>query len=189
MKSLILICLGNKGDEYKHMRHNFGFLLADYIGQETSKKFKDIKFGEYIHVENLKKDLYVFKGKSYMNTSGITAKKFLDFLSIEEHQVAVAHDDMDIPFGKIKISLNGGAGGHRGVKSIIENIGKDNIRIRLGIGKCAGKHAVDYVLGEFSKEEMGKIPKILQMTFEAIITILNENVDKAMSLFNSKVIS
>lgn len=187
MSSFILICLGNKGDEYKYMRHNFGFILADYISQKTSQRFKKINFGEYTYIKEFKKELYVFKGETYMNLSGITAKKFLDYLSLEDYQVGVAYDDMDIPFGKVKISVNGGPGGHKGVKSIIENIGKDNIRIRLGIGK--GKDAVDHVLSNFSKEEMEKIPKILDMAFEAIKTILNENVEKAMSLFNSKTIS
>lgn len=188
MSSFILICLGNKGSEYKYMRHNFGFILADYISQKTAEKFKKISFGEYTHIKEFKKDLYVFKGETYMNLSGITAKKFLDYLSLEDYHVGVAYDDMDIPFGKIKISINGGAGGHRGVKSIIETIGKDNIRIRLGIGRYIG-NATDYVLSNFSKDEMGKISKILDMAFEAIKTILNENVEKAMSLFNSKTIT
>lgn len=185
--SLILICLGNWGKGYEFTRHNLGFLLADHIAKKTSERFKEINFGEYLCVKNFKKDLYVFKGKTLMNVSGETAKRFLAYLKPKNYEVAIAHDDLDIPFGRIKISKNGGSGGHKGVKSVIENIGKDNIRIRLGIWSEEKEEigAIDFVLQNFSKEEMEKLPKILDIAFDSVITILNENVDKAMSTFNS----
>lgn len=130
-----------------------------------------------------------------MNLSGETAKKFLDLLMRKNPEskleTLICHDDLDIPFGRIKIYRNGGSGGHNGVKSIIENIGKENIRIRLGIGEQKNVRktdTVDYVLSKFSKNEMEKIPRILEAAYQAVETIINESVEKAMSVFNSLII-
>ncbi|MCS7213216.1 MAG: aminoacyl-tRNA hydrolase [Candidatus Calescibacterium sp.] len=194
-KAFVLICLGNWGENYKYTRHNFGFLLADHICQKLSERFISIQFGEYLHTNKLKEELYVFKGKTFMNLSGETAKKFLDLLMRKNPEskleTLICHDDLDIPFGRIKIYRNGGSGGHNGVKSIIENIGKENIRIRLGIGEQKNVRktdTVDYVLSKFSKNEMEKIPRILEAAYQAVETIINESVEKAMSVFNSLII-
>lgn len=186
----VLICLGNWGENYIHTRHNFGFMLAEHIVRARSGKFEDIGFGVYACLENFRRKLYVFKGKTFMNLSGVAAKRFLEFLSPYDPKVLIAHDDVDICFGRIKISIDGGAGRHRGIKSIIEQIGKDNIRIRMGIGrpKERQKSITDYVLEAFSEEEMEKVPKILENAHRAVEVILNETVEKAMSVFNSIVV-
>ncbi len=230
----VLIALGNWDERYKETRHNFGFMLADFISYKLKKGFSRLPFGEYMSFELSEKEdrkrLYIFKGKTYINMSGGTARKFISFLreiareekkgeseitkmmvredvsvsegkseevmdsesdmdskiNVDDMLIFVAHDDSSIPFGRIKISWDGGSGGHKGVLSIIEKIGKENVRIKLGIGAPPQKgELVDYVLSPFSPEERKYIPIILDGTFSAIRTAIEESVEKAMSLYNS----
>ncbi len=184
-----IIGLGNWGNEYLKTRHNFGFIFCDFIAEKTGEKFKDIKFGTYFETNIEGKKVFVFKGKTFMNISGETAKKFLDKFNLWKSQIIICHDDLDIPFGMIKIKENGGTGGHKGIESIVKHIGGNNIRFRFGIGRPQ-KHQdiAEYVLEEFSPNELANLSKILETGFSALITLAKEGVAKAMSLFNSRKI-
>ena len=193
--TFVLICLGNFGEEYRETRHNFGFMLADFISERIGLDFKDIGYGKYLSFEHGEKTIFVFKGKTYMNLSGAPARRFVEDFGFLQHgrkkqeiEFVLAHDDLDIPFGRIKIAKNGGAGGHKGVLSLIQHIGKDNIRIKMGIGKPkkGGIEIADYVLSSFSPSEKKFVPEILKISFDAFMTMVDEGVEKAMSLFNSK---
>ena len=191
--TFVLICLGNFGKEYRETRHNFGFMLADFISEEIGLSFKDTGYGKYLSFEHESRKIFVFKGKTYMNLSGVPARRFAeDFGFIHRGQkkegieFVIAHDDLDIPFGRIKIAKNGGAGGHKGVISLIQHIGKDNIRIKMGIGKPKNMEVADYVLSKFSSSERKFVPEILRVCFDAFMTMVSESIEKAMSLFNSK---
>jgi PTH1 family peptidyl-tRNA hydrolase len=188
-KIISIIGLGNWGKEYLRTRHNFGFIFCDFVAEKTGERFKNLKFGAYFETQIEGKRVFVFKGKTFMNISGEAAKKFLDEFNLWRYEIIVCHDDLDIPFGMIRIKKNGGTGGHKGVESIVKNIGKDNIRFRFGIGRPGkDKNIADYVLSEFSDEELNNLEKILELGFSALITLASEGVEKAMSLYNSRKI-
>lgn len=189
MKKFVLICLGNWGEEFTLTRHNFGFLFGDFISRKTGKNFKNLGFGVYLKLgqaDDFLHETFVFKGKTYMNLSGEPAKKFINYFLLEGAEIIVVHDDVDIPFGRVKITKNGGAGGHKGVLSIIEHIGKDNIRIRFGIGKPQDKSNItDFVLRKFSDYEVQNLEKIFDLSFDGLKIIVNESLSKSMSIVNS----
>ncbi len=188
-QTISIIGLGNWGNDYVKTRHNFGFIFCDFIAEKIGEKFKDIKFGIYFETNIEGKKVFVFKGKTFMNLSGETAKKFLDKFNLWKSQIIICHDDLDIPFGMIKIKKNGGTGGHKGIESIIEHIGVNNIRFRFGIGRPEKPQDIaEYVLSIFSHEELASLNQILETGFSALITLVKEGVDKAMSLFNNRKI-
>ena len=163
---MYLICgLGNPGKKYINTRHNLGFLLIDKLLQNY--KFKLIK-------SNNKRELYkgsigdhaciLLKPMTYMNLSGSSVLEVMNFYKIKKSKLYVLHDDIDLKIGKIKIKIGGGNGGHNGLKSIDASIGKDYLRLRIGIGHPGNKNLVsNYVLKKFSKDEEGIIENKLNI--------------------------
>jgi len=122
-----------------------------------------------------------------MNASGEAVAKAIRELKINIDKLIVIYDDMDIPFGKIKLKRKGGSAGHRGIDSIIEKIGTDNfIRVRVGIGKDKGINGVDYVLSEFTEDEEVALPRILNDVRMAVECIILDGIEKAMNTFNKR---
>lgn len=130
------------------------------------------------------KDILFVKPLTYMNLSG----EIFDYLDKNEFSdIIVAYDDIHLPLGKIRIRKRGSAGGHNGMKSLINYIGEDFSRIRIGIGPLPKDTSlVDFVLGKFSDDELRILDKVLDMSIDALYTILKDGIDKAMSLFNSQ---
>lgn len=183
----LIVGLGNPGRKYSNTKHNIGFMVVDKLAEKYSFTFHEIK--DYLiskgSIEG--KEVAIVKPTTFMNLSGIAVKKLLNDQIKENlpNSLIVVQDDIDLPLGKIKIKRNGSSGGHRGIKSIIDNIGtKDFIRVKIGIGKKDGVEVSEYVLSSFSKEEKSIIKrKILQST-EAIVTILTEGLERAMNIYN-----
>ena len=156
----LLVGLGNCGQEYKNTRHNFGFLLIDKIIARyklipQGKKFKsDFFIGE---IDDNK--ILALKPQTFMNLSGFAVAEAINFYKIPLQNIIVFHDDIDLDFAKIKYKIGGGNGGHNGLKSIDENIGKEYARIRLGVGRPENlKYEIsEYVLAKFSVEELKTI--------------------------------
>jgi PTH1 family peptidyl-tRNA hydrolase len=153
----LIIGLGNVGVKYEKTRHNFGFLLLDQILENYGFEAKGEKFRSNLFVGEIKgiKTLAI-KPKTFMNLSGKAAEEIAQFYKIPLTNILVLHDDVDLAFGKIKYKVGGGSGGHNGLKSLDETIGKDYMRLRLGVGRPENKEfdTADYVLGKFSDEEM-----------------------------------
>ncbi len=174
----LLVGLGNCGQEYKNTRHNFGFLLIDKIIASHKlilhgKKFKSEFFvGE---ISNIK--IIALKPQTFMNLSGSAILEAINFYKIPLQNIIVFHDDIDLDFAKIKYKIGGGNGGHNGLKSIDENIGKEYARIRLGIGRPSNFNyeISEYVLSKFSKEELEIIDKINQKISDNFLELLNKN--------------
>lgn len=159
----LLVGLGNIGREYQATRHNFGFLLLDQILADhgftaQSKKFKSEVFSGEISG----KKIIALKPQTFMNLSGLAVAEAASFYKIEPQNILVLHDDVDLVLRKIKIKIGGGNVGHNGLKSIDEAVGKNYVRLRLGVGRPESKEfdTADYVLGKFSKEEMEMVKKI-----------------------------
>jgi len=172
----LLVGLGNCKAEYENTRHNFGFLLIDKIIARykfipQGKKFKSNFFlGE---IEGIK--IVALKPQTFMNNSGLAVAEAIKFYKIPLQNIIVFHDDLDLAFTKIKYKIGGGNGGHNGLKSLDENIGKEYARIRLGIGRPEHlKYEIsDYVLSKFNKEELENIDKISDKISENFGYLLN----------------
>ena len=155
----LLVGLGNPGSKYKKNRHNVGHVAIDMIIKKYNfrKKNKN-KFGDVFEGELSNKKIFTLKPKEFMNLSGVSIKKFLDFYKINIKNLLVIHDDIDLPLGKIKIKIGGGHAGHNGLKSIDTVIGKNYKRIRIGIDKPKNNKSVDkFVLENFEKKEEKEI--------------------------------
>lgn len=161
-KSIVIVGLGNIGAKYHNTRHNIGFLCVDSFAQAhefpgwTEKK----DFNCYITTANLGESRVILcKPTTFMNKSGEAVKKLLHFYKLSDSQLTAVHDELDIPFGQIRTRKGGGPAGHNGVKSLIEHIGPEFNRVRIGISgrKPDRMDSSDYVLSKFTKEESDQI--------------------------------
>ena len=155
----LLVGLGNPGPKYKKNRHNIGHMAIDMIAKKYSLKKKNKnKFGDIFEGQISNDKVYALKPKEFMNLSGISIKKFLDFYKINMKNLLIIHDDIDLPLGKIKIKIGGGNAGHKGLKSIDSIIGKNYKRIRIGVDRPKNNKSVDkFVLENFEKKEEKEI--------------------------------
>jgi len=191
---VIIIGLGNPGIKFKDTRHNVGFSAVDKIAANfqfpilnfQSKSNTEISQGE-INGEKV----LLAKPQTFMNQSGAAVKKIFENCKLKIENCIVIHDDVDLPVGKIKIVKDRGSAGHKGVESIIKNIGNKNlIRIRIGIKpqSCGSDHrtakAGDVVLKNFSKQEQKIIDQVLQKTVEALDLFVKEGLDRVMNEYN-----
>ncbi len=186
----LIIGLGNPGREYKDTRHNIGFMLIDHIAVRLNARGMKLQ-SKAIVISALyeERKIILAKPQTFMNLSGQSVQGLLHFYKIPFENLLVAHDDLDIPLGTIRIRPTGGPGGQRGMASTIEQLGtKDFPRLRLGIGRPPGRmDAKDYVLQDFSKDDMRLLPEILEHGVDAALTFVTYGLNKAMNQFNGDV--
>ena len=182
----LLVGLGNIGPEYELTRHNFGFLLLDQIIKDygfvaQSKKFKSDVFSGVIDGHKV----VAIKPHTFMNRSGLAVFDAANFYKIELKNILVLHDDLDLSLGKVLVKVGGGSAGHNGLKSIDEAMGKEYMRLRLGIGRPENKdfETADYVLGRFSKDEMLQVEKTNEKISDLIDEIFANKVDGFLNKF------
>ncbi|MBO4710819.1 aminoacyl-tRNA hydrolase [bacterium] len=190
-EDFLIIGLGNPEKRYFTTRHNIGFMFVESIASsfgfapfEFSKKVNGLvakgKIGE--------KNVILLKPSTFMNNSGLAIKKAKKLFGIKPEKIIVAHDEMDIAFGSQRIRKNGSSAGHNGIKSIMAELKTpDFTRIRLGIGKPMPEiNIADYVLSDFSEEELEIISENKEKWAEIAKTLVSESVDAAMNAFNKK---
>ena len=183
----LIVGLGNPEEEYSKTRHNMGFNALNKIAQKYNMQLNKNKFeGLYDNGVIEGKKVILVKPQTYMNLSGKCVKEIADFYKIEKENILVVYDDMDIEPGTIKIRKKGSAGGHNGMKSIIQMIGTEEFpRIRIGIGRPEHNgDEINYVIGAIPKEEIPKLEEGTEKAKEAIIEILKNGIDSAMNKFN-----
>lgn len=183
----LIIGLGNPEEEYSKTRHNMGFNTINKLTQKYNIKITKNKYeGLYETGEIEGQRVILIKPQTYMNLSGNCVKQFVDFYKVEKENILVIYDDMDIEPGTIKIRKKGSAGGHNGMKSIIQMLGTEEFpRIRIGIGRPEHNgDEINYVIGAIPKEEIPKLEEGTEKAKEAIIEILKNGIDKAMNKFN-----
>lgn len=192
---VIIIGLGNPGEQYKNTRHNVGFMAINLFAKENNfPEFKlQKKSSAEISEDSLNGEKIILaKPQTFMNESGKAVRSLTTHYPLQTTNLIVVHDDIDIPVGKIKIAKDRGSAGHKGVESIITAIGNENlIRIRIGI-KSEHSHATtrssvkagDVVLENFSAEEQKIINETISKATEAIRAIISDSLEKAMSQFN-----
>lgn len=175
-KTILIVGLGNVGDEYTNNRHNIGFLCADFFVDtfdEMSKWINKPDFKAHISTGNLgDKRIIIIKPTTLMNNSGEAVANVKNFYKIPESNIVVLHDELDINFGQIRIRNGGSSAGHNGVKSVTKHLGTENYgRIRIGIGpkKPEQMDTADFVLQDFNKEEKTNL-KDLEKEVNALLS-------------------
>lgn len=180
--------LGNPGNQYTRTRHNIGFLAVEnslrILGAGPHKN----QFKAEVNTSNWQDQSLLFcRPQTFMNLSGESVQPLMGFFKIPKEQLIVIHDDLDIPFGSLRIHKNRGHGGHNGIKSISGLLGSaDYIRIKLGVGRPPHPEmaVADWVLSRWSPEEEKQLPEFLDTCHEAMLAIFKGGADKAASLYN-----
>lgn len=195
MSAKLVMGLGNPGRRYARSRHNLGFLLidrvADYSGVSVARETCESLVGQRgrewtpVTAEWLE-PLVLAKPQTYMNHSGVAAAALARRFGARGADLVVAYDDLDLPFGRLRIRCGGSAGGHRGLASVLHHLAdRDFVRLRVGIGRPpAGVDAVDYVLSRFSSEELESLDGVLSRAAEAVEAIASKGPVWAMENFN-----
>jgi PTH1 family peptidyl-tRNA hydrolase len=187
----LLLGLGNPGREYEKTRHNIGFhTLAEFAEQHRFPEFRlEKKFKAEISIGDLAgKKIILAKPQTFMNLSGEATRALLDFFKLEPSQVIATYDDVDLPFGTLRIRETGGSGGHNGVKSLIAHLGTEDFpRVRIGVGnELLEQIPTDkFVLANFSAEEAKQLPEILQNAAAALTELVQNGLESAGNQFNS----
>lgn len=186
----LIVGLGNPGQKYEKTRHNIGFWAADEIAAAFgfSAFVLQSKFNAQISKSEIAgKKVILAKPQTFMNLSGGAVKKIIKNLKLEIRNLIVIHDDLDLPLGKIKISISRGSAGHKGVESIIKELGtKGFVRLRLGICPETEKpeNPEGFVLQKFTKDEEKIANEVIKKTCEAIEFFIKEGLERAMSKYN-----
>lgn len=182
---ILIVGLGNPGKQYEQTRHNIGFDVIDYMANKYNidvnrENFKGI-CGEGF-IEN--KKVILLKPLTYMNLSGESIRELANFYKLEDDEIIVVYDDISLDIGRLRIREKGSAGGHNGIKSIIQNLGGDKFpRVKVGVGQPKD-NLVNHVLGKFSKEDREHIEKVIPVVSDAIVEIVKNDAKESMNKFN-----
>ncbi len=178
--------LGNIGPEYELTRHNIGFLIADRLADRQKANFELTRHAYKTEFRFKGKIIHLIKPTTYMNLSGKAIAYWLQELKIETHNLLVLVDDVALPFGKLRLRPRGSSAGHNGLKNIEETLGHSNYaRLRFGIGNNYHKgQQVNYVLGNFTPEEINQILPPIDKACEMILSFCTAGIEKTMSLYN-----
>jgi PTH1 family peptidyl-tRNA hydrolase len=181
--------LGNPGVHYQRTRHNAGFLVVDRLAEInhiliSHKRFKSLYGSGSIAPQKV----VLLKPATYMNRSGEAVSQALHFFNIGIEDLIVVHDDLDLPFGKLRFKKKGGDGGHQGIRSIIDSTGGDEfLRLKVGIGRPPeGRDPADYVLDCFNSAEQKSLEEVLSLAAESIETVVSKGIETAMNRLQRK---
>ncbi len=183
----LVVGLGNPGPAYAATRHNVGFMVADLLADRMSSRFKahkgraDVVEGRLVGVP-----VVLAKAKSYMNESGGPVASIRDFFKVPVERIVVIHDDLDLPYGTLRLKRGGGDGGHNGLRSVTSALGsREYLRVRLGIGRPPGRmDPADYVLRPFVAAEARELPFHVDRAVDAVETLLRDGLGRAQNGFH-----
>ena len=186
--SWLLVCLGNPGDKYENTRHNVGFMVADEVAERQNKPIQRLKFKALTNIFTISGEkVLVMKPITYMNLSGEAVRLAADFYKVPPERILVVSDDTALPVGRLRIRLKGSAGGHNGLKSIIQHLGTDQFpRLRVGVGEKPHPDydLADWVLGKFQGEDKTAIDTAIKRAADAVECVIEQGLDRAMGKFN-----
>ena len=184
----LVVCLGNPGDKYEDTRHNAGFMVADELGERLDVPIQKLKYRALTNTVRLGgRTALLMKPVTYMNLSGEAVRPAADFYKIPPERVLVVSDDTALPLGRLRIRKGGSAGGHNGLKSVIQHLGTDQFpRLRVGVGEKPHPDydQADWVLSKFTAEDRKVMAEAVARAAEAVECILADGPDKAMNKFN-----
>lgn len=185
----LVVGLGNPGPAYAATRHNAGFLVADLLAQRMGARFKahrgaaDVVEGAVAGVR-----VVLAKPKSFMNLSGGPTASLRDFFKVPVERIVVVHDELDLPFGALRLKRGGGDNGHNGLKSVTKSLGtKEYLRVRFGIGRPPGRQdPADFVLKAFSSVENRELPFQVDRAADAVEALLTQPLETAQNRFHAE---
>jgi PTH1 family peptidyl-tRNA hydrolase len=180
--------LGNPGPEYAGTRHNAGYMVADLLAERMGARFKAHRSRNEIAEGRLAGvPVTLAKPRTYMNLSGGPVAALSAFYKIPAERIVVVHDELDIPFGSVRIKVGGGDNGHNGLRSITQALGTNEyIRVRFGIGRPPGRmDAATYVLRDFSAAERKELPFVIDRSADVVETVLSKGVAAAQNTFHA----
>jgi len=183
----LVVGLGNPGKDYEKTRHNIGFMIIDEVAKACSVSLDKSKFDGFLGKGRIcSRQVMLLKPMTFMNRSGNSVCRVLDYYGLDSSGMLVIYDDLDLEFGRIRIREKGGHGGHNGMRSILSSVGNSDFpRIRVGIGRPAGeKDVTSHVLGGFSKDEKNTLPDLVYLVKDAVMTVINDGLNYAMNRFN-----
>ena len=189
-----MVGLGNPGSKYEFTRHNIGFRTVDSLAQDIEVEFKKVKsYYSLISrgmINNHK--VILIKPQTFMNLSGRAVSKVVSYYKIPLQDLLIVYDDLNLELGQVRIRKKGSAGGHKGIESIMQYLNSEEIpRLRIGIGNPSVNfnfNCMSYVLSNFNNDEKDKIEELIQLSTEAIKTVIEDGFEKAMRKYNRKLI-
>ncbi|MDA0729276.1 MAG: aminoacyl-tRNA hydrolase [Bacteroidetes bacterium] len=184
----LMVGLGNPGAEYEETRHNIGFKVVDTIAHRLSGTFETGRLGDVSTVRFKGRHIVLLKPSTFMNLSGKAVRYWMDAEKVPLERVVVITDDLNLPFGTLRLRAKGSDGGHNGLKDIQQVLGTTQYaRLRFGIGAEFGKgHQVDYVLGSWSDPELDQMSERLDRSVDALLDITTAGLARAMNTHNGK---
>ena len=186
----LIVGLGNPGAEYRHNRHNVGFLVVNALAQKAAIPLRRIEFRAVVGKGMLDdRRLILAKPQTYMNDSGQAVAPLINFYKVPVENLLVIHDDLDLPFGTLRLRPSGGTGGQRGMESIVDKLWtRDFARLRVGIGRPPGRmDPRDYVLHDFDEGQHERLTEIMDAAVSAVRMFIIDGIEKAMNTFNGNV--
>lgn len=183
----IIAGLGNPGRKFEHNRHNVGFMLLNRLSKKLGESFGKVEGKALVCKVNFQGErIILIKPQTYMNNSGMSISSLVRFYQVSLENLLVTYDDVDLPFGVLRLRPSGGSGGQNGMQSIIEHLGTEDFpRMRIGTGRPPGRmDAADYVLQDFTVQETELLNDILDRGVEAVLTFISSGLDMAMNVFN-----
>jgi PTH1 family peptidyl-tRNA hydrolase len=185
----IIVGLGNPGPEHQVTRHNAGFWFVDLLARRQGVEFRDYRkySGETARISIAGQDVILLKPTTYMNRSGLSVRQISDFFKIAAGDILVAHDELDLPVGTVRLKQGGGHGGHNGLRDTIAHIGEDFWRLRLGIGHPGNKaDVIDYVLTRAPQIEEDLILEAVNMAADCMPLLIEHGAERAMTKLHSR---
>lgn len=185
----IIVGLGNPGPEHQVTRHNAGFWFVDVLARRHGADFRDYRkySGEAARVTIGGQELILLKPTTYMNRSGLAVRQLCDFYKVGADEVLVAHDELDLPVGTVRLKSGGGHGGHNGLRDTIAHIGETFWRLRLGIGHPGNKtEVIDYVLTRAPRAEEDLIFEAVNMAADCMPLLIEQGAERAMTKLHSR---
>lgn len=183
----LIVGLGNPGPHYAGHRHNVGFMVLDELSARVGGRFKSHRSGADVIEGRLSgRRVVLAKPRSFMNVSGGPVSALAKFFKVDLGSIVVVHDELDIPYGALRLKQGGGEGGHNGLRSITQSLGgKDYLRVRFGIGRPPGRmDTAAFVLRDFSTVERKELPFLLDRCADATESVIKEGLTPAQNIFH-----
>lgn len=187
--AFLIVGLGNPGRKYKNNRHNMGFMAIDLLAKAHGTALGRVQYkaitADFLLGEH---KVILAKPQTYMNSSGDSVGPLANYYKVDNERVLVIYDELDLPLGALRLREKGSAGGHNGMKSVINHLGNEFPRLRLGIGRPPGRMPVPaYVLQDFGRDEVPLVREVLDTAVRATETFIREGIALAMSRYNGNI--
>ena len=184
----LVVGLGNPGRKYAKTRHNAGFLVVDRLAERCGEAVETKQLGSLVGRARLgDRSADLAKPQSFMNRSGQPVASLRGYYKVEQEDVVVVHDEVDLPFGRVRIKNGGGHGGHNGLRDLHQAIGRDFTRVRVGVGRPPeGWDTADYVLGKWTSAESEVLEEVVDLAADAVEAVLRDGALAAMNVYNTR---